>query len=282
MNVMAKSGVHAGEGQSAAPSAYSEIARGTLHFGDGRSQEIAWALPEEVPVAVQINSESYAVMMATPADLRDFAVGLVLTEGIVKSASAIKGVLVMPAEENGVAVGMTADVAVAEEDLIPTRYSTRNIEGRTGCGLCGVETIAEALKPLPRLENRFAPEPEKIISAAESLPAHQPMNRINRSVHAAAWVLPDGRIQLVREDVGRHNALDKLVGALALMKLDTSNGFVLMTSRCSFELVQKCAIAGIGALVTVSAPTALALDLAKTSGMHLAALASGGVAVFNP
>lgn len=278
MNVMAKTSVHAPGSEAA----FSKTARGVLHLADGGTRDIVWALPEEVPVAIQINSESYAVMMATPADLRDFAVGLVLTEGLVKSVSAIKGVLVMPAEENGIAIGMTADVAILEHDLVSQRFATRAIEGRTGCGLCGVETIAEALKPLPRLSNGIAPSPESILSAARALPGHQPMNRINRSVHAAAWVSPGGEIWLVREDVGRHNALDKLIGALALADGETTHGFVLMTSRCSFELVQKCALAGIGALVTVSAPTALALDLARTAGMHLAALASGGVAVFNP
>ncbi len=255
----------------------SRIAEGVAHEADGHVRDIAWALPEEVPVAVQINSESFAVMMATPADIRDFAVGIMLSEGIVKDAGDIHGVLVMPVEN-----GITADVAIDAAALDAARVSRRSIEGRTGCGLCGVEDIASALKPLPRLESPFAPSPGAILKAGRSLPGLQPMNLVNRSVHAAAWVSPEGDVLVVREDVGRHNALDKLIGALALARTDTRRGFVLMTSRCSFELVQKCVLAGIGALVTVSAPTALALDLARASGLYLAALGRDEAVVFNP
>ena len=272
MTVMAKSDAPEGETEAV----YSQIARGTAYLPDGSTRAIAWAVPEEVPVALQINTEDFAVMMATPADLRDLAVGLVLTEGLVASPESLKGVLVMPVEN-----GVTVDIAVDEADVQRARIAKRAMEGRTGCGLCGVETIADALKPLPRLTNRYTPDPAAILEAAAALPGHQPMNRVNRTVHGAAWVSPSGKIELVREDVGRHNALDKLIGALTRAGTDTSKGFVLMTSRCSFELVQKCAISGIGALVTVSAPTALALQLAEKSGMYLAALGAGGVVVFN-
>ncbi len=255
----------------------SRIAKGIAHEADGNVRAMTWALPEEVPVAVQINSESFTVMMATPADIRDFAVGIMLSEGIVKDAGDIRGVLAMPVEN-----GITADVAIDAAALDPARVSRRSIEGRTGCGLCGVEDIAAALKPLPHLENPYAPSPAAVLKAAQALPGLQPMNLVNRSVHAAAWVSPEGEVLVVREDVGRHNALDKLIGALALAHTDTRCGFVLMTSRCSFELVQKCVLAGIGALVTVSAPTALALDLARASGLYLAALGRDEAVVFNP
>jgi FdhD protein len=243
----------------------------------GGAQIVTWQLPEETPVALQINSEPYTVMMATPADLRDFAVGFLISEGILKSPRYIQGILVMPVEG-----GMAVDVAVPESALETSRLARRAIEGRTGCGLCGIEDIASAIRPLPRLERTWSPSTEAIRRAARDLPSHQPMNQFNRSVHGAAWVSRDGLILLVREDVGRHTALDKLIGALHNKDLDRHNGFVLMTSRCSFELVQKTVTAGIGALVTVSAPTALALDLARKSNLFLAALGPGGPVVFNP
>lgn len=263
-------------GESAVASC-SRMAQGVAYAGDGTSRSVAWALPEEVPVALQINSQAFAVMMATPADLREFAIGLMLSEGIVSSADQIRGVLIMPVDN-----GVTIDIAIAEADVEAARITKRSIEGRTGCGLCGVEELSAALKPLPSFAKRFAPTPDAVRAAAAALAAHQPMNLVNRSVHAAAWVARDGTIELVREDVGRHNALDKLIGAVAAAGIDRQNGFVLMTSRCSFELVQKCALSGIGALVTVSAPTALALDLARASGLYLAALGRNEAVVFNP
>lgn len=255
----------------------SRTAEAVAYTADGGARPIAWALPQEMPVALQINSQPFTVMMATPADLRDFAVGLMISEGVVSTPEQVRGTLVMPVDN-----GITVDIAIADAGLDASRLAKRTLEGRTGCGLCGVEDIASAVKPLPKLGARIAPLPAAIIKAASALPAHQPMNRVNRSVHAAAWVSPAGEILLVREDVGRHNALDKLIGAMALGGIDRTAGFVLMTSRCSFELVQKCALSGIGALVTVSAPTALALDLARASGLYLAALDRNDPAVFNP
>ena len=254
----------------------SRAAEGEAMAADGSAQAVTWQVPEEVPVAIQYNSEPYTVMMATPADLRDFAVGFSLAEAILKDAADIKGVLVMPVEN-----GMTVDVAVADGGLDKTKLVRRTMEGRSGCGLCGIEDIADAIKPLHPVAHHFAPSVEAILKAAKALPAMQPMNRFNHTVHAAAWVSPDGEIQIVREDVGRHNALDKLIGALALSKTDTARGFVLMSSRCSYELVQKAAIAGLPALITVSAPTALALDLAKKAKIFLGCLGGGGVVVFN-
>jgi FdhD protein len=274
MNLMAK----ANPPLSGAEALCSRVAEGELlHTGAGARQTISWALPEEVPVALQINSEPYTVMMATPADLRDFAIGFLLAEGLVTSPSAIKGVLVMPVEN-----GFTADVAVDESAIIQSRRVNRSVEGRTGCGLCGVEDIADAIKTLRPVARTTAPSTEAILKAAAALPALQPMNQFNHTVHAAAWVSPEGDVKLVREDVGRHNALDKLIGAMAAAGTDVRSGFIIVTSRCSFELVQKCAFAGIGALVSVSAPTALALDLARGANIFLGALARGAVAVFNP
>jgi FdhD protein len=255
----------------------SRAADGEIRFADGETGSVSWQLPEEVPVALQLNSEAYTVMMATPADLRDFAIGFVLAEGLIDKASDIQGVLVMPVEN-----GITVDVAVAVSAINPARLVRRSVEGRSGCGLCGVEDIASAIRPLASVTRTRAPSTNAILEAAKALPDKQPMNRLNRTVHGAAWVAHDGEILLVREDVGRHSALDKLIGALAQSKTDPASGFVLMTSRCSFELVQKSVTFGIGGLVTVSAPTALALDLAKKSNLFLAALGAGGAVVFNP
>jgi FdhD protein len=242
----------------------------------GSVQPVTWQLPQETPVALQINSEPYTVMMATPADLRDFALGFLIGEGILKDPKEIRGILVMPGDE-----GVTVDIAVPEAALETSRLARRSVEGRAGCGLCGLEDIASVVRPLPVLERRWAPTPEAIERAAATLFQHQPMNQFNRSVHGAAWVSRNGEIKLVREDVGRHNALDKLIGTLVRDEFDIHDGFVLMTSRCSFELVQKTVTAGIGALVTVSAPTSLALDLARKSNLFLAALAKGKPVVFN-
>jgi FdhD protein len=156
----------------------------------------------------------------------------------------------------------------------------RSLEGRVGCGLCGIEDIKDAIRMPEGIAVTAALSPQAVARAYEALPQYQPMNAVNRTVHAAAWCSPQGVILLSREDVGRHNALDKLIGALAKSKTNLRDGFVLMSSRCSFELVQKCALAGIGALATISAPTALALQLAKQAGLKLAALSKGGVMIF--
>ena len=249
-------------------------ARGTLHGASG-SQAVVWLVPEEVPVAIMFNSAPYAVMMATPADLDDFAAGFALAEGIITSASHIKGILTLPSEE-----GLAVDLAVEEKHLNRDRMVKRSLEGRVGCGLCGIEDIKDAIRMPEGIVVNTPLSPQAVARAYEALPKYQPMNAVNRTVHAAAWCSPDGIILLSREDVGRHNALDKLIGALAKSKTNLRDGFVLMSSRCSFELVQKCALAGVGALATISAPTALALQLAKQAGLKLAALSKGGVMIF--
>jgi FdhD protein len=244
--------------------------------GSGRESPITWQLPEEVPVALLINSEPYTVMMATPANLTDFGRGFVLAEGIVHNRSDILGVIAMPVEN-----GWAVDVALDEEALAEARMPRRSIEGRSGCGLCGVEKIDDVVRVTEPVAHTVRPTAEAILKAARELPNRQVMNRFNRTVHGAAWVNLAGEILLVREDVGRHNALDKLIGALAEAGTDLKGGFVLMTSRCSFELVQKSATFGIAALVTVSAPTALALDIARKARLFVASPAGDSVVVLN-
>ncbi len=241
------------------------------HYTAAGHGPLQWAIATEVPVALMFNSSPYAVMMATPADLEDFAVGFALSEGLCEG-EAIKGVIVLPGE-----AGMTVDVALQGSVQAPRRA----MEGRSGCGLCGVEEIAQVLRPMGPVARKFSLDPMVAVKVLSELGAHQPINRENRSVHGAVWVSPAGDILHVREDVGRHNALDKLIGALARQGVDFGSGFVAMTSRCSFELVQKAATVGISHLVTLSAPTSLALAVAQQAGLVLGARAGDGIVMFS-
>jgi FdhD protein len=258
----------------AAEPATSRPAKGRLYRADGSDAALVWQVPEEVPVAIMHNSVSTAVMMATPADLEDFAVGFSLSEGFVTDPEAIRNVVALSVEN-----GFCVDIAVDAPALKPR--TARALEGRTGCGLCGVEDIADVIKPTAPITRGFALDPAAVEKAFTDLPVLQPMNRVNHSVHAAAWVTPEGEIRLVREDIGRHNALDKLLGAVLRQGLDRKAGFIAMTSRCSFELVQKCAVVGIAHLVTISAPTGLALHLAQRAGMTLASRSPDGIVCFH-
>jgi FdhD protein len=234
------------------------------------------AVPEETPVALSYNGGTYAVMMATPHDLEDFAIGFSLSEGIVGSAGEICSLDIVELED-GVELRMW--LADAKADLLGARR--RHIAGPTGCGLCGVESIAEALRPVAIVssEARFAPS--QIMAAMQALPSLQQLNVETRAVHAAAFWTPPCGIVALREDVGRHNALDKLAGALARDDTTTSDGMVLLTSRVSVEMVQKTASLGAPLLVSVSAPTALAIRMAQAAGITLAAIArADGFEVF--
>jgi len=273
MTVMTKDSEAAG---APAASLCSEPVEGVAVDVEGSSASVSWQLPKEVAIALQINSAPYTVMMATPANLTDFGIGFVLAEGIVTKRADIRGVLAMPVE-NGFAV----DLAIDENALERVYMVRRSIEGRSGCGLCGVENIADVVRVSEPVATTVRPSAAAILRAAKELPRRQPMNRFNHTVHGAAWVSLHGEIVLVREDVGRHNALDKLIGALFEAKTDLFSGFVLVTSRCSFELVQKAATVGIGALIAVSAPTLLALEIARRAHMFLASLGDRGVVVFN-
>ncbi len=256
--------------------AHSRPAAGVDFPTPANQADITWLVAEETPVAFEYNGRSHAVMMATPADLEDFALGFSLCEEIVGSPADIDRVTVRTVEE-GIVLGIEADPL----RLLRGSLRRRSMEGRSGCGLCGVDSLANAVRVPRRVTSFFTPSVEAVAAAFAALPDHQPMNRANRSLHAAAWADPMGRILMAREDVGRHNALDKLAGALAREGVDTSGGFAVMSSRCSFELVQKAATIGIPLLATISAPTALALKLARDAGMALAARSRGdGVMLF--
>lgn len=235
---------------------------------NGSSASITEVIAEEVPVALVYNNLSHAVMMATPADLADFGLGFSLSEGILAHRDELMDIGVSESKA-GIEVGMA--IALPRFGLL--RERRRTLAGRTGCGICGVESLEQAVRPVPPVAATTTVAVEAIYAALADLPQRQAVNQLTRSVHAAAWVDTSGWIQLVREDVGRHNALDKLIGAMALCSLDLADGFALITSRCSVEMVQKAAAVGIPVLVAISAPTALARRMAESCGVTLVALA---------
>jgi FdhD protein len=231
--------------------------------------EFTRAIAVESPVQIVIGAAPFAVMMATPSDLEDFAYGFALTEQIAGSVADIREV-----EIEAVADGWKIKIALTGERLQAHLARGRAMSGRTGCGLCGIEDFSQMPSP-PTLHPRAPIEPAAIRAALQELEGRQPLNHLTRAVHGAAWCGRDGRILLSREDVGRHNALDKAIGALARAGIAADSGFFLITSRCSFEMVVKAAIFGAGALVSVSAPTSLALERARRFGVSVIAVARG-------
>ncbi|HVO48939.1 MAG TPA: formate dehydrogenase accessory sulfurtransferase FdhD [Steroidobacteraceae bacterium] len=223
---------------------------------------------EEIPVALVYHGVPHVVMLATPANLEDFAVGFTLSEGLVASPDEIRSVEVTYGEE-------VADVrvTVAWERFSQLLQRRRNLAGRTGCGLCGAETAEDAIRPTVQVGQGPTVSTTDLHAAIEQLSSLQPINSRTGSVHAAAWVIPGRGIQLVREDVGRHNALDKAIGALVRSGTDRGAGYMLITSRASYEMVQKSATVGIAFLAALSAPTAFAVRLARQSGLTLVAFA---------
>lgn len=230
---------------------------------------------EEVPVAMVYNGISHAVMMATPADLEDFALGFSLTEGIIQNPAEL-----FDLELDWQAEGVTVAMRINGERLSALKQQRRNMTGRTGCGLCGTESLEQAIRPIPRVPPQVAITDVAIQRAIDGLKAHQPLQAKTGATHAAAWCAADGAILAVREDVGRHNALDKLIGSQQRtgrgLLPGFNQGFALISSRASFEMVQKSAAVGIGCLVAVSAPTALAIREAQKAGMTLVGFARPG------
>ncbi|MFG1317668.1 formate dehydrogenase accessory sulfurtransferase FdhD [Xanthobacter autotrophicus] len=225
------------------------------------------AVPEEVPVALTFNGTTHAVMMASPTDIADFALGFALTEGIVASAAEILSREVIVVDE-----GIEARMWIAEEKMKHLSARRRALAGPTGCGLCGVESLAEAVKPaaLVTADTHFAPA--TLLDAMATLGPLQSLNHETRAVHAAAYFEPGRGILALAEDVGRHNALDKLVGKAAEAGFDTAQGILLLTSRVSIEMVQKAAVLGVGVIAAVSAPTSLAIRTAEAAGITLCAI----------
>lgn len=237
----------------------------------GSAERLEDSIAVETPVALVYNGISHAVMMATPADLEDFALGFSFTEGILEAPEELYAIEVHEEEAAGIAVHLE----ISTQRFMELKQRRRSLAGRTGCGLCGTESLEQAIRPIAPV---VAPavRDDAIQHALEMLRWHQPLQRETGATHGAAWCDLDGQVQLAREDVGRHNALDKLIGAMLQRRLDPHHGFVLVSSRASYEMVQKCASAGIGCLVAVSASTSLAIELARQAGLMLVGFARPG------
>jgi FdhD protein len=227
-------------------------------------------LAVEIPVALEFNGISHAVMLATPCDLESFALGFALSEGIVGSRAEFRGAV---AEEGP--LGITMHCEISGHAFLKLKQRRRNMTGRTGCGLCGVESLEQVFRPLSAVPVGAQVSISAMRAALKNMATLQPHNRLTGGMHAAAWSMLDGRLNLVCEDVGRHNALDKLIGMMAERGLSFQEGFLLITSRASVEMVQKSATVGIASLIAISAPTALAVKTAQAAGMTLVAFARG-------
>lgn len=223
---------------------------------------------EEIPIALVYHGVPHAVMLATPSDLEDFAVGFTLTEGLVARPEEIRGVELARTEE-----AVEVRITVAWERFSALLDRRRNLTGRTGCGLCGEETVEQAVRELRPVGTGIKMSATQLHDAITQLAGLQPINARTGSVHAAGWVVPGKGIQLAREDVGRHNALDKTIGALVRAGADPAAGALLLTSRASFEMVQKSAAMGVTLVAAFSAPTAFAVRVAERAGVTLVAFA---------
>lgn len=259
---------------SSPPSATSPVVRPVKAWSwrGGKRADVSTAMTEtvaeEVPVALIYNGIRHVVMLMTPADLEDFAVGFSLTERIVAGLGDVLSIDVVPLE-----VGFEIRIGILAERMPALLQRRRNMESRSGCGLCGLESIDQALQSLQPITSALTTTPFALHRALDALPLQQPMNAATGAVHAAAWVLPNGRIELVREDVGRHNALDKLIGAVARRHWLFCDGFLVVTSRASAEMAQKAAVVGIPLLAAISAPTGLAIRIAAEAGLTLVGFA---------
>ncbi|MFC5476101.1 formate dehydrogenase accessory sulfurtransferase FdhD [Paraherbaspirillum soli] len=252
---------------AAIPPEYASTADvGVEQWRDGHVTKSRDVVAEEVPVALEYNGISHAVMMASPADLEDFALGFSLTEGILADPSELFDCEIVTASD-----GIQVQMRIASQRFAALKEKRRNLIGRTGCGLCGAETLQQAVRKPPPVVCDAHFSAAVLYAAMESMQQQQQLQHATGATHAAAWLRPDGAVGLVREDVGRHNALDKLIGALAAAdrKHDFSSGAVIITSRASYEMVQKAATMGIGIVAAVSAPTALAIRLAEQADVTL-------------
>jgi formate dehydrogenase accessory protein FdhD len=257
------------------PASHGSIHRAARRLSAAGGESLDEIVVEEAAVALVYNGISHAVMMATPCDVEDLARGFTLTEGIVAAPAEIYDVEVEP-----VGRGFEARLEIAAQRMAALQERRRNLAGRTGCGLCGVESLEAALRPVSIVPPALEVSRAAIERAVAALPGRQPLNRQNGATHAAAWADAGGALIAVREDVGRHNALDKLAGALVMLQKKGTplepGGFVVVTSRCSYEMVQKAAAIGAVAIAAVSAPTSLAIETAEQAGMTLAAFVREG------
>jgi FdhD protein len=238
--------------------------RQVRRWRNGRSETDEDCIAEEVPVALVYNDRPHVVMMATPRDLDDFALGFSLSEGVIGSANELESV-----ESSVLLEGIELRLCIpaARADVLEMRQ--RNLTGRTSCGLCGTQALEDALRQPRVVAAGVDIDAAALHRALANLHELQPLNAATGATHAAAWSRADGSVHLLREDVGRHNALDKLIGAMARAGEDVQQGFLVITSRASYEMVQKSATVGIPVIVAISAPTALAIQLAESTGVTL-------------
>lgn len=244
------------------------IADPTEIRADGSHRPITREWVPEVPVALEFNGLSYAVMMATPADLADFARGFALTEGLAKLPGDVGDLDIAETDKGWIVRAQLSGLGVEQ---LTERVRMRVAE--SSCGLCGIENLEAVSKPLPPVAAHEALEPAVIFRALSELRAYQPLTKATGAAHAAAFASAEGAILHAREDVGRHNAMDKLIGALAAVQQDPAEGFILSTARCSYEIVEKAVRAGATRLVTISLPTSMAAKRAETAGLSLWCLA---------
>ena len=241
---------------------------------EGRLRALEDCVAEEAPVALVYNGEPHVVMMATPLDLEDFALGFSYSESVIESAEELQALEVFRhAGDAGASYEIRMRVPSRRHEALLQRR--RNLHGRTGCGLCGAETIADAIRSPRHVGAGLTITTAALRRAQDELRRRQTLNGLTGATHAAAWAAPDGAVQLVREDVGRHNALDKLIGALLREGRDTSRGFALVTSRASYEMALKAAMAGMPLLAAISAPTDYAIRVAEEAGLSLIGFARG-------
>lgn len=244
--------------------------RQVMRMRNDTLNEVEDMVVDEVPVALVYNGISHAVMMATPSDLEEFALGFSLSEGIIAHQGECYGIDV----QNSPA-GISVNLEIATSKFVALKERRRTLAGRTGCGLCGVDSLDQVCRPLPKLPPAQGFTAAGVRVALAAIKDEQHLTRLTGAAHAAAWCALDGSLRIVREDVGRHNALDKVIGAMARAKADPADGFLLITSRVSFEMAQKASLAGVAALVGMSAPTLAAVELADAAGMTLLAFARG-------
>ncbi len=231
---------------------------------NGQHVETDDFVAEEVPVVLMYNGVSHVVMLTTPTNLEDFALGFSLTEGIIANVAELESAKVYQ-RSNGIEV----QLKIPDARFQCLADKGRNLTGRTGCGLCGATTLKQAIKPTRSVSGELKITAAQLTFALQSLSEHQKLNQLTGAIHAVAWVEPEKGIVELREDVGRHNALDKLIGALLKRDTDFGAGFMITTSRASYEMVQKATAVGVTVLVAISAPTALAIRLAQESGLTL-------------
>jgi len=244
------------------------VRRPIRRWRNGTVAELSDAIAEEVPIALVYNDRPHVVMMATPRDLDDFALGFSLSEAIIGAAAELSSIETQTLLE-GIEVRLR--IADARAEALESRH--RNLTGRTSCGLCGAQALEDAVRQPPRVGSGPAIDADVLHRALAQMHDRQPLNVATGATHAAAWANLNGDIALLREDVGRHNALDKVIGAMTEAGERPYEGFLVVTSRASYEMVQKSATVGIALLAAISAPTALAIHLADETGMTLVGFA---------